>query len=93
MAIEDVLDAMVEPPESKFLSELDGNKAKLTWSSREDVHFIPVILQCVEKNNLENWPENIDFPASPRRESHLLVTTLWQELWKIYRGETEVPNE
>jgi len=93
MAIEDALDAGIEIGDSKFLSALEKSgdgKVSLQWSSRLDKIYIPVISQCVESHTLP-----IDFarlPASPRKDSHLLIATLWSELLKIYRGEIEIPN-
>lgn len=97
MAIEDALDAATRVQPSDFLKKLkedDGevNTAELKWSSREDGLFIPVIMDCVEQWDLKNFTPD-PFPGTPRRDSHLLVQTLWSELLSIYQGEREIPNE
>lgn len=93
IAIEDALDAGVEVEDSDFIKSLakstDG-VASLKWSSRLDAFYIPVIAKCIESHTL---PFQFDkFPASPRKDSHLLVTVLWGKLLDIYRGTVEVPN-
>lgn len=93
MKIEDALDQSVEIGDSKFMQSLnkaEGGKISLQWTSRLDAVYIPVIAACVESHNL---PLEFDkFPATPRKDSHLLVMTLWSALLKVYRGEVEVPN-
>lgn len=60
-----------------------------------DRKLLPAILACVEHWNLENFPEAVTvetFPATPRAESSALIRWLWNELYKVYIGETEIPN-
>lgn len=91
--IEDALDESVEIKDSKFIQALNAaqdGKISLQWTSRLDAVYLPVIASCVESHTL---PFEFDkFPATPRKDSHLLVATLWSALLKIYRGEIEVPN-
>lgn len=94
IAIEDALDAGVEVGDSKFIESLaksaDGKVSSLQWTSRLDAIYIPVIAKCIDSHTL---PFQFDkFPASPRKDSHLLVTVLWGKLLDIYRGTVEVPN-
>jgi len=93
IAIEDALDAGVEIGDSEFIKSLakstDG-VASLKWNSRLDAIYIPVIAKCTESHTL---PFEFDkFPASPRKDSHLLVTVLWSKLLDIYRGTIDIPN-
>jgi hypothetical protein len=57
---------------------------------------IPAILACVEKWELSNLPESVTietFPMSPRKASHELIAWLFNEIYKVYMGELEIPNE
>lgn len=57
--------------------------------------LIPAILACVEKWELSNFPEQVSyetFPASPRRASSDLLRQIWDEVYKVYLGEIDIPN-
>lgn len=72
-----------------------GNDGRY-WLSVTDAMQLPAILACVEKWELENFPEKVtaeNFPASPRGDSHKLVEWLFESIRKIYFGEIAVPNE
>lgn len=65
------------------------------WFSTLDTAQLPAILACVEKWELQNFPESVTvdtFPASPRGDSHKLIDWLYKEILAIYFGESEVPN-
>jgi len=70
--------------------------AKYTvFFSAMDKKQIPALIACVEKWELDNIPNNVtidDFPASPRKETHMLVDWLYGEIYKVYAGEVLVPN-
>ena len=60
-----------------------------------DRKLLPAILACVEKWDIANMPEAVTvdtFPATPRGESSEFIRWLWNELYKVYIGETEIPN-
>jgi len=70
-------------------------KPDTAWSS-PDNEALKAIVECVEKWNLKNVPENVTletFPGSPRKASKDLISWLWMEVVNIYRGEAEIPNE
>ncbi len=50
---------------------------------------------CLEKWSLDNFAPLADntVPFSPRKASHELIDWLFNEVIKIYTGESEVPNE
>lgn len=103
-AIEDAKDNAIQIEPSAFLTKLNevtGNKdeqgevIKAQWSSRADQFFIPALLKCIEKFEVENIPEGVTldtFPLTPRLRSKNFVDFLWSELEKIYSGEVEIPN-
>jgi len=74
------------------LPEGEINSEKRIWLSVIDVKRLPVIQACVEKWELENFNPD-PFPASPRSASHKLVEWLFLEIYKVYIGELEDPNE
>jgi hypothetical protein len=59
--------------------------------------FLPVILDCVEKWELQNIPENPTpetFPGTPRPPTLRLIAWLLNEITAIYKGnEDNDPNE
>ena len=57
---------------------------------------MPVLFACVEKWQLADIPEDVNeqtFPHSPSKARHELVDWLYEEIVKIYLGESEIPNE
>jgi len=98
-AIEDVQDAATEIEPSKFLAKVNetgGTQIGVHWSSRTDKLLLPAIFKCVAEWHLESFPDKPDssnFPASPRRDARQLIDWLWDEINKIYIGETDIPNE
>ena len=71
----------------------DGEKVYLTVFDKKN---LPAVFACVEKWDLENFPDPVtdnNFPMSPRGASHDLISWIWSEIIKIYIGEQEVPNE
>jgi len=62
---------------------------------RADGIWIPGILACAEKWDLENFPKEPtveNFPASPRIASSKLIAWLVAEITKIYQEAEELPN-
>lgn len=62
----------------------------------DNVRQLPAIFACVEKWELANMPADLsiaNFPASPRRASNELIAQLFGEIYKVYIGELEIPNE
>ena len=86
-------DKETEAARIEFSNQLEKNRV---WSSVLDAKRIPAIVACVEKWELQKFPEKVtaqNFPASPRKDSHLLVEWLFKELLDVYSGEKEIPNE
>jgi hypothetical protein len=84
--VELIEEAFGEPPDET---------GKRIWLTISDKKQIPAILACVEKWDLANFPDPVqsdNFPASPRGESHKLIEWLFGEIFKIYFGETQIPN-
>jgi hypothetical protein len=78
------------------LEPILSNKTDSIFLTVLDKPKMPAILACVESWNLENFPnpptvEN--FPMSPRKASHDLITWLFTEIRNVYIGELEIPNE
>jgi hypothetical protein len=73
----------------------DVTEGERVWLSVIDAMQLPAIMGCVEKWELSNMPENItaeNFPASPRAESHKLISWLFREISNVWRGDIEIPN-
>lgn len=91
-AVEEALQPIPNLEEDKKVSLTILDKPKL-----------PAILLCVEEWHLTTakadkpaFPEkpSIDnFPMSPRKASHDLIQWIFDEIFKVYLGEKEVPNE
>jgi hypothetical protein len=61
-----------------------------------DKNQLPAVLACVEKWELQNFPDPLtadNFPFSPRKDSHDLIVWLFGEIRKVYLGELDIPNE
>ena len=70
-------------------------KESIPYTVLDKWHF-PAILACVEKWNIDGFPDPVTFdtiPLNPRPESHALIDYIWNEIKKIYLGELQVPNE
>ena len=103
-AIEDAKDNAIQIEPSAFLTKLNefqgvkddnGEVVKAQWSSKADKFFIPALLLCVEKFEVENIPEKPTletFPLTPRAKSQKFIDFLWSQLESVYAGEVEVPN-
>lgn len=59
--------------------------------SELDAILAPAVLQCVEKNELQNWPGY--FPGTPKTSSARLLAWLIEEVLKLYQEAEEIPNE
>jgi len=65
------------------------------WLSVVDEKRIPAICACVEKWELENFPNDVTpdtFPASPRLHTTKLIEWLFYEIRLVYFGDISVPN-
>lgn len=86
-------------PQAQFIEaglKQPAQKGEKVFFTALDVMKLPAVLACVEKWELENFPPAVgmdNFPASPRKDSHLLVDWIFGELLKVYSGEAIVPNE
>jgi hypothetical protein len=93
---ENLFISQVEAVEAALLDrvEVDNeNKVRLTHLDKPK---LPALIACVEKWNLEGFPEAVtkdNFPLTPRRPAHLLVEYIFDEIRVIYNGEITVPNE
>lgn len=84
-----------EAIESCLHEKTDGEGDIKFFTIDDKVHLAAVLL-CVEKWELSDIPKNVTletFPFTPRPASHQLIEWLWMELFKIYLGDAEVPNE
>lgn len=84
------IEAGMKPPEEQEI--VNGR----VWLSVQDSAKLPAIFACVEKWELSGLPENVTadtFPASPRGATHKLIDFIFAEIFKVYIGEAEVPNE
>jgi len=73
--------------------ETDGDRV---WLSLIDEKKLPAVFACVEKWDIENILEGVTletFPASPRAASHKIVDFIFNEIFKIYIGDADVPKE
>jgi len=73
----------------------ENEGGKITWT-RIDSNTLEAVLPCVEVWELHDFPDNVsleNFPASPRKASHDLVEWLFKEVFAVYLGEMEIPNE
>lgn len=85
-----LIDAAMERPADNEVGA-DGR----VWLSVIDAKRIPAICACVEKWELENFPQNVTpetFPASPRLDTTKLIDWLFYEIRQIYFGDITVPN-
>jgi len=76
------------------LQKIDGEN-KFVFLTVKDKQRLPGVLACVEKWELENFPNDVTldtFPFSPRGASHKLIEWIYDEIFNIYIGELEVPN-
>ena len=62
------------------------------WLSVIDDMKLPAVLACVEKWDLKDFTPD-PFPYSPRNDSHKLIDFIFQELFKVYIGEADIPKE
>ena len=90
-AIENALDDRRDAVEEAETGE-DGR----VYFTITDKPCLPAVIACVEKWELEGFPDVVEvtsFPFSPRNAAHELIKWLFEEIIKIYSGESEVPNE
>lgn len=83
----------VEAIEEAMELKVEGEKVYLSVFDKKN---LPAILACVEKWELDYFPETVtlqSFPMSPRKASHELIGWLWGEIIGVYVGEQEIPNE
>jgi hypothetical protein len=77
------------------MTQPEGEDGRV-WLSVIDENQLPAVIACVEKWEVENIPEGVtldNFPATPRKQSHELVSFVFGELLKVYFGELKIPNE
>jgi len=82
-------------PQAQFIEaglKQPAQEGEKVWFTTLDVMKLPAVIGCVEKWELENFAPD-PFPASPRKDSHLLIDWIFGELLKVYSGEAIVPNE
>jgi hypothetical protein len=61
-----------------------------------DKHKIPALIACVEKWEINDFPETVTpetFPLTPRRETHEIINQIFDAIQTVYNGEIEIPNE
>ena len=70
----------------------EGEKAYISVS---DERMLPLLIDLVQEWHLEGVPDEPTIetiPMTPAKAGHELVSWLSGELFKLYTGETEVPN-
>lgn len=71
----------------------DGERAYISVS---DEKMLPVLIEIVKEWHIENIPEKPgveEIPMTPAEKGHEFVKWLSGELYKMYTGEAQVPNE
>ena len=71
----------------------EGERAFVSVS---DEKMLPVILDIVLEWNLEGQPEQPTLETvvmTPQNAGHELVSWIGGELFKLWRGETDIPND
>lgn len=97
-AIENAQDAAAELKPSSLLSKKDaeGNVTlELYWTSDTDHLRLEALFACVKEWHIEGLPEPLDegnFPMTPRQQVTEFLSWIWDEMYKIYRGEIDIPN-
>lgn len=94
-AVDEALEATAADELNKLVSGKNADGEPTIKTYLVDERMIPAILACVEKWELQGFPEVVTadtFPATPRRESHELVKWIFAEIHKIYIGELTIPN-
>lgn len=85
-----LVEAGMQRPKEDEVGE-DGK----VWLSVVDEKRLPAICACVEKWELENFPNDVTpetFPASPRLDTAKLIEWLFYEIRLVYFGDLSVPN-
>ena len=80
----------------KGVKDESGEPLASSWSSRVDAVYLPAVLKCIEKVEINGLPEKLtaqNFPFSPRAESSQFIDFLVTEIRKVYSGEVDIPNE
>ena len=88
----EAIEAGLEMPRQADDTDKDGR----VFFTVLDKPHLPAIFACVEKWELSHFPESVTietFPMSPRKDSHELIAWLFHEIYKVYMGELEIPNE
>src|SRR5690242_1427403 len=83
----ELIEAALEPVET----DKDGRY----FLTAKDKKVIPALLACVEKWDLQNFPQPAaleTWPMTPRKESHELIDTIWRAVLLVYQGEQDIPN-
>lgn len=83
-------------PQSELIEPAIDSRQKQTRMSEFDRLQLPVVLACVEKFELADFPAEPTmetWPISPRNPSRMLIQWIFNEILKVYFGELEIPNE
>ena len=70
----------------------EGEKVYISVS---DEKMLPIFVELIKEWHIDGIPENPtvqEVPMTPAKAGHELVAWLSGELFKLYVGETEVPN-
>ncbi len=83
-------EARAKNPDGKLTLGAIGARPRLAQT------VLPGILACVEKWELQSFPEIVTldtFPSTPRMPALMLISWLMAEINKLYDDAGEVPNE
>lgn len=96
-AIEEAQEKAVELQPSKLLSVVDDKGVitkEIFWTRQTDILRLDAVCKCVAEWHLDGieQPTPETFPFTPRKDAHALVDWLWDEVYRIYEGESDIPN-
>ena len=82
--------------DNKTVYEDARENEKSVYRTQIDKPKLPALLACVEKWEIEGFPEPLtvdNFPLTPRADANYFIEMVFDEIRRIYNGEREVPNE
>lgn len=74
---------------------LPPETGKKVYRSVEDLKILPVLLDIVLKWEIKRMPEKPTletFPMTPAADAHDFIAWVSGEVYKIFKGEAEIPN-
>lgn len=84
---------------NEYFEDVDGQRvlrSNMLWGTPDSEWVKIAILPIVEEWHLSNFPDPVteeNFPFTPRVASRELVNWLVNEIFMVYAGEVDIPNE